>query len=170
MSKPISQPIDDERFAQVQYRASDLMGRFTVPHLRAVYHAFDGDMILCLVVGEIALRNMGRYFDDERNAKLPESRLDDSAEREQVMRPCNALSIADSTGIPRETVRRKVALALERGWVHRNARGHLYLTQELARDFMAMTRERIEEMIATGRALEALLLGEECPPRSRSSA
>mgnify|MGYP001015568525 CR=1 FL=1 len=45
--------------------------------------------------------------------------------QEALMSACNALSISRSTGIPRETVRRRVEALVKRGWVRRDVRGHL---------------------------------------------
>lgn len=45
----------------------------------------------------------------------------------------NVYSLASYVGIPRETVRRKVAALVERGWVRADARGNLVPTPEAAR-------------------------------------
>ena len=45
----------------------------------------------------------------------------------------NLQSIADYSGIPRETVRRKEATLVARGWVERDAQGLLAIT-DLAKD------------------------------------
>lgn len=45
-------------------------------------------------------------------------------------RATNALSIAQFTGIPRETVRRKVERLTEKGHVTRNDKGYLMLTEQ----------------------------------------
>ena len=34
--------------------------------LRAMYQAYDGDLTLCLVLGEIASRNTERFYDERR--------------------------------------------------------------------------------------------------------
>ena len=45
---------------------SVLMLRFMTSRLRAMYQAYDGDLTLCLVLGEIASRNTERFYDERR--------------------------------------------------------------------------------------------------------
>lgn len=53
--------------------------------------------------------------------------------------PINVQSISDTSGIPRETVRRKIG-ALERaGWVRRLENGHLVVTDKARRDLEPAT-------------------------------
>ena len=73
------------------------------------------------------------------------------------MRPCNALSVAESCGLPRETVRRKIVTLIDRGLVYRSAKGHLFLTSTVGDDFEDMNAALIEELLATARRLESLL-------------
>src|SRR5512137_1397523 len=86
------------------------LSEFTVPLLSRIYHAFDGDMVAAIVLGEIAHRNVEAWLAEYQN---PEELLQDPARRETVMRPYNALSIAEACGLPRETVRRKVVYCYE---------------------------------------------------------
>src|SRR5512137_2057866 len=101
-------------------RISLALSEFTVPLLSRIYHAFDGDMVAALVLGEIAHRNVEAWLAKYENA---EEQLQDPGRRETLMRPCNALSIAESCGLPRETVRRKIVKLIERGYVYRSQDG-----------------------------------------------
>lgn len=138
-------------------RISLALSEFTVPLLSTVYRAFDGDMVAALVLGEIAHRNVQAYLAEHANE---EAALDDPARRTTLMRPCNALSIAQACGLPRETVRRKVVLLVERGYVYRSAEGHLYLTRTVGDGFEDTNAALIEALLATARRLEALLADE----------
>lgn len=138
----------------VSARVSVTLSQFTVPLLSRIYRAFNGDMVAALVLGEIAHRNVAAWLADHDN---PEGALDDPSLRERIMRPCNALSIADSCHLPRETVRRKVNLLIEHGYIYRNDRGHLYLTETVGDDFQAMTADLVQSLLATARRLEELL-------------
>jgi DNA-binding transcriptional ArsR family regulator len=141
-------------------RISLALSEFTVPLLSRIYHAFDGDVVGAIVLGEIAHRNveewLARY---ENSAEL----LDDPARRETLMRPCNALSIAESCGLPRETVRRKVVTLTERGYIYRSEEGFLFLTRTVGDDFEDMTAKLVEELLATARRLESLLANQPTP-------
>jgi hypothetical protein len=141
-------------------RISLALSEFTVPLLSRIYQAFDGDMVAAIVLGEIAHRNVETWLADQRNA---EQTLQDPAERMAAMRPCNALSIAQACGLPRETVRRKVVLLEGRGYVSRSAAGHLFLTRTVGDGFEDMTAALVEELLATARRLESLLADQPTP-------
>jgi hypothetical protein len=141
-------------------RISLALSEFTVPLLSRIYHAFDGDMVAAIVLGEIAHRNVEAWLADHRN---PEDTLDDPTERAAVMRPCNALSIAQACGLPRETVRRKVVLLEARGYIYRSEDGYLFLTRTVGDGFEDMTAALVEELLATARRLEALLTNQPTP-------
>jgi DNA-binding transcriptional ArsR family regulator len=141
-------------------RISLALSEFTVPLLRHIYHAFNGDMVSALVLGEIAHRNVEAWLAEHEH---PESLLQYPARREQVMRPCNALSIAEACGLPRETVRRKVVALIERGYVYRSEEGFLFLTPTVGDDFEDMTATLVEELLATARRLQSLLANQLTP-------
>lgn len=149
--------IDRKVFDQNFYRVSYLLSRFMVPYMRSVYREFDGDVLLNIIIGEIGTRNLGQFYEASRNSKTFESRLGDVNEHQRVLRPCNALSISDASGIPRETVRRKVNTLIQRGWVSQNERGHLYLTPEVARHFQRFLLILIEELLPAARELAEVL-------------
>jgi DNA-binding IclR family transcriptional regulator len=69
------------------------------------------------------------------------------------MRPCNALSISEATGIPRETVRRKIDMLINKGWVYKNEKGHIYLTPEVAKHFEHFLFNSIEALLPSAQAL-----------------
>lgn len=135
-------------------RISLALSEFTVPLLSRIYHAFDGDMVAAIVLGEIAHRNVERWLADDQN---PEKILHDPNQRTTAMRPCNALSIAQACGLPRETVRRKVVLLAKRGYIYRSDEGHFYLTTTVGDGFEDMTAGLVEDLLATARRLESLL-------------
>lgn len=141
-------------------RISLALSEFTVPLLSRIYRAFDGDMVAALVLGEIAHRNVEAWLAKHDHA---EELLRDPATREKLMRPCNALSIADACGMPRETVRRKIVMLIDRGYVYRSAEGFLFLTPTVGDDFEDMTEKNVEELLTTARRLEALLANRPIP-------
>lgn len=56
----------------------------------------------------------------------------------------NVQSIADFSGIPRETVRRKLAVLVERGWVERDENGFLRATDKAKADLEPLTKVSIQ--------------------------
>lgn len=141
-------------------RISLALSEFTVPLLSRIYQAFDGDMVAAIVLGEIAHRNVEAWLSEQQN---PEQVLHEPDMRTAVMRPCNALSIAQACGLPRETVRRKVVLLEKRGYIYRTDGGHLFLTRTVGDGFEDMTATLVEQLLATARRLEALLANQPTP-------
>jgi hypothetical protein len=135
-------------------RISLALSEFTVPLLSRIYHAFEGDMVAAIVLGEIAHRNVEAWLAQYENA---EEQLQDPGRRETLMRPCNALSIAESCGLPRETVRRKIVKLIDRGYVYRSEGGFLFLARSVGEDFEDMTARNVEDLLATARRLQSLL-------------
>jgi hypothetical protein len=135
-------------------RVSVAVSQFTVPLLGRIYAAFDGDMVAALVLGEIAHRNVEGWLARQDN---PEDPLYAREQREQVMKACNALSIAEACRLPRETVRRKVVKLIEDGYVYRNAKGHLYLAEGIGGRFDTMLEEIVEGLLVTAEKLRGLL-------------
>jgi hypothetical protein len=119
--------------------AKDLLGPL-VHVLNAGRTACGGDLDNFLIILVVALRTA----EDRRIAGL---RLEQVLSGEIQSYPSlttNVRSIADSTGIPKETVRRKVAALLEAGWIERRDSG-LGLTPEASR-MLTGPREEIFEL------------------------
>lgn len=162
MGKPRTPSVEEVELAHQRRFGymSMLKSRFVVPHLIALYQKFNGDLLLALVLGEFAIRNLQGIF--QVRPEEPYTVLDREAERAFIeqrylherMRPANTISIAMATGIPRETVRRKVDRLLQLGWIERRESGHLYLDRKVGEDLREFDRE---ETIRFSVALGALM-------------
>lgn len=84
---------------------------------------------------------------------LSQKRTDKSAshdklfgEKEGLPEPeaINTQSISDFTGIPRETVRRKVAELMDRGWVARDQNGYFAATHKAADELAGLTDHGVD--------------------------
>ena len=139
--------------------ATLLLARYNLRYLVRLYAAFDGDLLMPIVLGEVGLYNVGGLgLDDQALAAIRCSNEGDFDKL--LLRPCNAFSISSSTGIPRETVRRKVSHLIQLGWIARDAKGGLTITAKAANlclqpfdqdnlaDFMA-TADRIQTTTGT---------------------
>lgn len=142
---------------------SMLKTRFTLPHLIGLYQSFGGDLALPIVLGEIAVRNLQAVY--QMRAEEPYGVLDprtDHVIRQQRytsahLRPANVHSVAQATGIPRETVRRKIEKLIAHGWIERDARGHLFLTSRVKQDLGAFDRdETVRFVLAAASVFKAL--------------
>ncbi|RGE45961.1 hypothetical protein DZC30_06720 [Comamonas testosteroni] len=143
-----------QQFQAQRHRISFAMSNFTLPLLRGVYQAFGGDMLQCIVLGEIAEHNAGRWLAREDND--PQA-LEDLERHPEVLRPCNALSIAEATGIPRETVRRKVLTLIENGMVYRAENGQLFVHPSVPDKFESMTQAMVPALLEAAQRIQARL-------------
>jgi DNA-binding FadR family transcriptional regulator len=81
--------------------------------------------------------------------------------------PANAHSISLSTGIPRETVRRKLAALVAQGWLEDNGRSEYFVTSAPGNHFAPMTHELLLLLLGTADDLRSLL---ETPPAQATTA
>lgn len=139
------------------------LARYNLRYLVRLYGAFDGDLLLPIVLGEVGLYNMGSLaFGD--GANIPCGCPDEETFSRLPLRPCNAFSISSSTGIPRETVRRKVSYLIQNGYIDRDPKGGLTITakavalclkpfdEENQADFLS-TADRVQSLLASCRDL-----------------
>jgi DNA-binding IclR family transcriptional regulator len=74
-------------------------------------------------------------------------------DRDQTeLAPINLQSIADCSGIPRETVRRKVQALQRAGWVRKRDDGYLIATGQAAVDLAPATEASLKYLVAIGAA------------------
>lgn len=97
---------------------------------------FAGDLDMLLVMAVIGDRRLSRRASPDA---LTYDRIGHTAVREDATAAINALSIAGYTGIPRETVRRKVNELIRLGWVSRDDNGDLVPTPKAASDLAQST-------------------------------
>ena len=138
------------------------LARYNLRYLVRLYGAFDGDLLLPIVLGEVGLYNMGSLALGD-GSSVPSSCTDEETFSRLPLRPCNAFSISSSTGIPRETVRRKVSHLIQNGFIDRDPKGGLTITakavslwlkpfdEENQSDFLG-TADRIQAVMASAKA------------------
>ena len=137
------------------------MGWFLLRHLQRVRVAFDGDFLLAIVLGEIAHHNICRYYSSGRRIESIRDVDYEDPDGLPHLESCNAYSLSNATGIPRETVRRKISKLVKRGWIKRDARGGFLVTQEPSRHFSADFNVRsLADLMETADALRKILEGD----------
>ncbi|MBS3955888.1 MAG: hypothetical protein KGZ88_23395 [Methylomicrobium sp.] len=143
------------------------INEFILWHLRNIRVHFDGDLECALILGEIAHFNLKKIISQKQwstdeleqlvaSAKKL-SRYSDVPELGNLIRPTNALSISASTGIPRETVRRKIKGLIRRGWIEKDSKGNLSVTTLPAKEFRQYNTEMLDEFINTAERLKVFL-------------
>lgn len=114
--------------------------------------SFDGDLDLMLVLCVIG----DRTFAAKRVPQdLTYEQWSAGGGRSIAIEPINLQSVADFSGIPRETVRRKVNELLERGWVERNDSGYLAATSKAATDLTGLTEAGLKYLSQMASVLSA---------------
>lgn len=143
--------VSPETYASHRDVLSVLLLRFMTSRLRAMYQAYDGDLTLCLVLGEIASRNTERFYDERRGYQLA------SFNGQRQYLPCNALSISDVTGIPRETVRRKLAKLVDLGWIEKTPDDMYVITDRIGTVFAAFDDSQTYDLLRTSEQIKNVL-------------
>jgi hypothetical protein len=137
-----------------------LMNLMLVRHLIDVYREFEGDMVAAIVLGEIAHHNLSPLINRAPTVlAMSQALREDEGTLRQSLLPTNTFSIAQGTGIPRETVRRKVATLARRGWIERDGKGNLYVAPGTHDAFSEFHVDRLLDLLTTSRAIEALVKG-----------
>lgn len=109
---------------------------------------FDGDLDRMLVLAIIGSRTLharraeGLSYRDFAHGGRPEVPVN----------PINLQSVAECSGIPRETVRRKVRDLEQMGWVERRQGGVLAVTEKAACELEPATEATLRYLLAIGSA------------------
>jgi len=151
--------IDRRRYAKNELQYAVILGQYHVRHARMLYAHYDGDLLLPMILGEIAYRNVsGVIGEQDAFADGIEEKLN-ALHSPGGFKPCTASSIALSTGIPRETVRRKLTVLERDGYIRRTDDGFVLTKKPRTKtlpefgykdflDFMH-TYERVEKILST---------------------
>lgn len=111
---------------------------------------FDGDLDLMLVLAVIGDRTRPESWQPE---PITYREITRRRGEEFLQVPINIQSVSDYSGIPRETVRRKVQVLEQKGWVERDAQGRLTISSSAAVDLEHSTTHSIEYLAAISNAV-----------------
>lgn len=123
---------------------------------------FGGDLDLMLVLAVIGSRTVPRGRID----RMSYDAFLACARRESEPAPINLQSIADYSGIPRETVRRKVQELQRAGWVLKRDNGYLIATTQATADLAPATEATLRYLVAIGAACIEAASAKCTPPES----
>jgi hypothetical protein len=155
-------PSDDE-FPLPQYernRGEILLNlsHYNLSYLNLIYQLFDGDLAMVIVLGEISHHNTSDHFNPHALENPRVREIQHERDDWRGLEGCNALSISHATGIPRETVRRKIAELKRRGWLADDGGKGLYLTAACVKHFTeSSSRDQLRLFLRASRAIERLL-------------
>lgn len=111
---------------------------------------FGGDLDRMLVLAIIGLRTMPQRRMDGLSYSDFQAGL-----RSKLPSPINVQSIADTSGIPRETARRKVRELQQAGWVERGDDGSLVVSARAREELSPATEATFRYLLAVGAACVA---------------
>lgn len=110
------------------------------------------------MLATVAQHNVQRYYDEvARHSREGLDRLVDAGKHEPYLRPCNAHSVSAATGIPRETVRRKVRWLVGKGWLKVGERGQLSVVRDMSKDFEEFDLETIDRLHDCAEAMKRIM-------------
>jgi hypothetical protein len=109
---------------------------------------FRGDLDMMLVLAIIGSRTLP----SRRTRGMSYQDFADGTRLDPRPSPINLQSIAECSGIPRETVRRKVRDLRALGWVDRRDDGVLVVNEKAAQDLAPATEATLRYLIAIGSA------------------
>lgn len=112
-----------------------IMGIFFLRYLNFIYSEFEGDFVLCMVLGEIANHNISGFYSKQGSCVEIQKKWKKYPGREKHLKPTNAFSISEATGIPRETVRRKIEKLRKLGWIVKSHKGDVHISGTVSDHF-----------------------------------
>jgi hypothetical protein len=124
------------RFGKLHAGHSGALTRYLVECRRAC----DGDLDLFLIMAIVGERTFNAAHAPE---SMSHSEFVSGTVGQIEPLPINLQSIADFSGIPRETVRRKLELLIARGWVVRGQHGYVTATDEANHALAGLTRSTV---------------------------
>ena len=136
MTKTASQPDAVRTALEARYPAYQYcMVEFLTEHLADLARVFDGDLQEALVLAIIGQVRLRAHIEQAKAAAGAAPRSFDAS--------ISASRLADVTGIPRQTVRRKLQALEDRGWIERNSDASFSL---VVRDGVSMARQKLDPL------------------------
>ena len=134
---------DPDWYVVNRYEIAIIMGFFFMRYLNLLYRKFEGDFVSCMVLGEIANHNVSGFFTEQGSCIEVLKQLKTRPERIKLLKPTNAFSISEVTGIPRETVRRKIDKLQKKGWIVKSEQGELFISETVGDHFTTEFNKKI---------------------------
>lgn len=161
----------DQAFDRAFSLVAFIMNRHFVDHmLRSARLLTDGDYESLVVWGVLAHQNAAHLMPP---GSVPTKILDESGivpGAVQELRPLLLRDLSAITGIPRETVRRKLEKLALQGLVERSGRAWVVSMQRFETDLREFSRESIWRMLAAADEVRAVLQQADAAAAAGSSA
>lgn len=143
----------DKAFSLVAFT----LNRFIVDHLLRFARQFGPDYQLMVVWGVLAHQCVIHHIPaDSRPAKVlgPDGKL---AAADADLRPVRQRDLSQITGIPKETVRRKLLKLEQDGWIERKGSGWVLNRDNIDPELREFSRESTKRLLAVSDHIRQLL-------------
>ncbi|MEE4112826.1 MAG: hypothetical protein V2I40_08425 [Desulfobacteraceae bacterium] len=151
-------PFPSDQYDAHKSAVAIIMNHFFLRYLNLLYREFEGDLVLPIVLGEIAHHNISAFYSLKGDYIEVNEQAAHYPERMKHLAATNAFSISQATGIPRETIRRKIDKLQEKGWVVKNDRGEVCISETVSDHFTTNFNKRIlTELLETSKCIRELL-------------
>jgi DNA-binding transcriptional regulator YhcF (GntR family) len=151
-------PFSEKNYQLHIRQISALMGQYHLGYLRLLLEAFDGDLELPLILGEVASRNIsGQLKDSGFFPQGIDQQLISARENGEYL-PCSAMSVSLATGLPRETVRRKLNKLVQNGFLEKMPDRAFVITRKPMDCFAeSLNKQLLANLLAVCAKLSSLL-------------
>lgn len=133
------------------------MGRFIVDHVIRSARLFDNDTEALILFGMLAHLNVVHLMPPGSSAITALDRQGRVPEVQPKLRPVRLRDLAQITGRPRETIRRKLEHMRSIGLVHRLPNGWVYDASAVDADMQALTVDAIRRFLQTSDIMRSIL-------------
>ena len=136
--------------------AAFAMNRFIVDHLLRFGRSFGADYPMLLIWGVVAHQSLIHLVP---MGSMPSQLLNEKgilADPQPALRPVRVRDLCQITGIPKETVRRKLLKLSQAGWIVQQGEGWV-INRETFVDLRDFTRESMTRMLSTADHVRSLL-------------
>lgn len=149
---------DPELYETHKKTIAFVMGNFFLRHILSLYKEFGGDLIMPIVLGEIGHHNTTNFYSRQEKCIAVKKQMEKDPNTVNRFEPTNAYSLSLSTGIPRETVRRKIDKLAKKGWIVKNENGDLTISDAVSDYFTGDFNKRtLTELLEASECLRQIL-------------
>jgi hypothetical protein len=146
------------------------MGRFIVDHLIRSARLFDNDTEALILFGMLAHLNIVHLVPPGSSAITTLDRQGRVPEVQPKLRPVRLRDLAQITGRPRETIRRKLEHMRSVGLVQRLSDGWVYDVSSIDADMKALTVDAIRRFLQTADTMRSILQETEATVRQEAAS
>jgi hypothetical protein len=158
---PGSHPTDVTGIPPEYWRAFSLlafaMNRFIVDHIIRSARLFENDSEALILFGMLAHLNIVHLMPPGSTPGTTLDRRGRVPDPQPKLRPVRVRDLAQITGRPRETVRRKLEQMRIEGRVHRMPNGWVYVASSVDADMQALTMDGIRRFLQTADIMQSVL-------------